>query len=73
MAKHVIKQGLLLPINGKPSDEISDGADVTRVAVVGHDYPTMKPRMHVEVGDVVKRGQLLFDILILLSLLLVLP
>ncbi len=61
MAEHVIKQGLSLPINGKPSDQISEGEAVTRVAIVGHDYPTMKPRMHVEVGDSVKRGQLLFE------------
>ena len=61
MAEHVIKQGLSLPINGKPSNEISDGGAVTRVAVLGHDYPTMKPRMHVDVGDTVKRGQLLFE------------
>ena len=45
MAEHVIKQGLSLPITGKPSDQISDGGDVTHVAIVGHDYPTMKPRM----------------------------
>jgi Na+-transporting NADH:ubiquinone oxidoreductase subunit A len=61
MAEHVIKKGLSLPINGRPSDQVSDGGAVTHVAVVGHDYPTMKPRMHVEVGDTVKRGQLLFE------------
>ena len=61
MAEHVIKTGLALPINGVPSTEISEGGAVTRVAVVGHDYPTMKPRMHVNEGDRVKRGQLLFE------------
>ena len=30
-------------------------------AVVADDYPGMKPRMHVQVGDHVKRGQLLFE------------
>ena len=34
---------------------------ITKVALLGHDYPTMKPRMHVKVGDTVKRGQLLFE------------
>jgi Na+-transporting NADH:ubiquinone oxidoreductase subunit A len=61
MAEHVIRKGLSLPISGRPSDQVSDGGAVTHVAVVGHDYPTMKPRMHVEVGDSVKRGQLLFE------------
>ena len=61
MAEHVIKTGLTLPINGAPSAEISTGGKVTQVALVGHDYPTMKPRMHVNEGDRVKRGQLLFE------------
>ena len=61
MAEHVIKKGLELPISGKPSNEIVAGAAVSHVAIVGHDYPTMKPRMHVEVGDRVKRGQLIFE------------
>jgi Na+-transporting NADH:ubiquinone oxidoreductase subunit A len=61
MAEHVFKKGLALPISGKPSAEISDGGAVTHVALVGHDYPTMKPRMHVVEGDLVKRGQLLFE------------
>ena len=61
MAEHVIKTGLTLPINGAPSAEISTGGEVTQVALVGHDYPTMKPRMAVQEGDRVKRGQLLFE------------
>lgn len=61
MAVHTLKQGLDLPIKGKPAQDIRRGNRVTRVALVGHDYPTMKPRMVVEVGDKVKRGQLLFD------------
>ena len=61
MGNHVIKKGLDLPIAGKPSQEIADGASVTKVALLGHDYPTMKPRMNVKVGDQVKRGQPLFE------------
>lgn len=61
MALHEIKKGLDLPIVGKPTQEIRDGSLVKHVALVGHDYPTMKPRMHVNEGDVVKRGQLLFE------------
>lgn len=36
-------------------------ADVTRVAVMADDFPGMKPGMKVQVGDVVKRGQVLFE------------
>lgn len=61
MAEHVIGKGLTLPINGAPEQTIGPGPAVSRVAVIGDDYPTMKPRMHVAVGDVVKRGQLLFE------------
>ena len=61
MAVHLIKQGLDLPINGSPVARIDEGPEVTRVAVLAADYPLMKPRMHVTVGDTVKRGQLLFE------------
>lgn len=61
MARHMITEGLDLPISGKPSTEISVPTSVTQVALLGHDYPTMKPRMHVSEGDEVKRGQLLFE------------
>ena len=62
MALHRVRKGLDLPITGEPKqDDIRAGAQVSHVAVVGHDYPTMKPRMHVKEGDFVKRGQLLFE------------
>ena len=61
MGNHVIKKGLDLPITGRPTQEISENPTITKVALLGHDYPTMKPRMHVKVGDTVKRGQLLFE------------
>ena len=61
MGNHVIKKGLDLPITGQPKQEISASPTTTQVALLGHDYPTMKPRMHVKVGDQVKRGQLLFE------------
>lgn len=61
MAVHVIKKGLDLPIAGKPDQTVSDGAAVTHVALLAADFPTMKPRMHVDVGDTVKRGQPLFE------------
>lgn len=61
MAVHTINKGLDLPITGAPEQKIVDAAKVTRVAIVAADYPGMKPRMHVKVGDSVKRGDPLFD------------
>ncbi|MGK0361284.1 MAG: Na+-transporting NADH:ubiquinone oxidoreductase subunit A [Bradymonadia bacterium] len=61
MTVHVIKRGLDLPIEGAPSQSIEPGAPLTRVALVADDYPFMRARMAVNVGDTVKRGQLLFE------------
>lgn len=55
-----IRRGLDLPIAGAPEQAISDGPQVSSVAVVGSDYHGMKPTMAVKVGDKVKAGQLLF-------------
>ena len=55
-----IKKGLDLPIAGKPEQNITKGNEVSRVALVGSDYVGMKPTMQVQVGDQVKKGQLLF-------------
>ncbi len=56
-----IKKGLNLPISGAPEQKIHDGRSVSKVALVGFDYHGMKPTMAVQVGDRVKRGQLLFS------------
>ena len=56
-----IRQGLDLPITGKPQQSIEDGPKVRSVAVVGFDYHGMKPTMAVQVGDKVKLGQELFS------------
>ncbi|PRP98787.1 Na(+)-translocating NADH-quinone reductase subunit A [Enhygromyxa salina] len=61
MAVHTIKKGLDLPITGAPEQKIEAAPAVTRVAVVAADYPGMKPRMHIKVGESVKRGQALFE------------
>lgn len=55
-----IRRGLDLPISGAPEQTIQDGPKVRSVAVIGFDYPGMKPTMAVQVGDKVKLGQLLF-------------
>jgi Na+-transporting NADH:ubiquinone oxidoreductase subunit A len=56
-----IKKGLNLPIAGKPSSEIDDTKTVRSVAILGEDYPGMKPTMAVAVGDSVRKGQVLFS------------
>ncbi|GAA4359112.1 Na(+)-translocating NADH-quinone reductase subunit A [Kangiella marina] len=56
-----IKKGLDLPLEGKPEQTISTGATVKTVAILGEDYVGMKPTMHVQVGDQVKKGQLIFE------------
>ncbi len=56
-----IKKGLDLPISGAPEQQIQSGNAVTQVAVLGEEYIGMRPTMHVQVGDVVKQGQLLFE------------
>lgn len=55
-----IKKGLDLPITGNPEQVIAQGKDVSQVALVGFDYVGMKPTMLVQVGDKVKKGQVLF-------------
>ena len=56
-----IKKGLDLPISGAPEQQIQSGNAVTQVAVLGEEYIGMRPTMHVQVGDAVKQGQLLFE------------
>lgn len=56
-----ITKGLNLPIAGAPSQHIAEGANVTRVAVLGEDYIGMRPSMAVQEGDRVQKGQLLFE------------
>ncbi|MFI4848192.1 MAG: Na(+)-translocating NADH-quinone reductase subunit A [Gimesia chilikensis] len=56
-----IKKGLDLPIAGEPSALIENGPQVRSVALIGPDYIGMKPTLAVEVGDTVKKGQLLFS------------
>lgn len=60
MAVHKIKRGLTLPISGEPEQRIEPSKPVAHVALVAADYVGMKPQMAVEVGETVKRGQLIF-------------
>ncbi|KGQ37992.1 Na(+)-translocating NADH-quinone reductase subunit A [Gallibacterium genomosp. 1] len=56
-----IKKGLDLPIAGKPEQVIHNGNVVTEVALLGEEYVGMRPSMKVREGDVVKKGQVLFE------------
>ena len=56
-----IKKGLDLPISGAPRQAIEEGNAARSAAVLGPDYPGMKPTMEVREGDVVAKGQILFS------------
>lgn len=56
-----IKKGLDLPIAGKPEQVIHNGNAVTEVALLGEEYVGLRPSMKVREGDVVKKGQVLFE------------
>ena len=56
-----IKNGLDLPITGSPVQQIEAARAARSVALIGSDYPGMKPTMAVQVGDKVKLGQVLFS------------
>ncbi|MEM7000202.1 MAG: Na(+)-translocating NADH-quinone reductase subunit A [Pseudomonadota bacterium] len=54
------KKGLSLPVAGEPKQAIDSARSVRHVAVLGEDYPGMKPTMQVVEGDTVSKGQVLF-------------
>ena len=56
-----IKKGLDLPIEGAPEQKVHQGPNVSKVAVLGEEYIGMRPTMHVQVGDKVKKGDMLFE------------
>ena len=58
---HRIRRGLDLPITGAPEPRIDAASMPTRVAVLGDDYHGLRARPHVEVGQEVRRGELLFE------------
>ncbi len=61
LAVHRIKKGLDLPIAGEPEQVIRPGPEIGRVAVMGDDTPDVRARPAVAEGDIVRRGQLLFE------------
>ena len=55
------KKGMDLPIAGEPEQKIGEGRSVRSIAILGGDYPGMKPTMAVAEGDTVAKGQVLFS------------
>jgi len=55
------RKGLDLPLAGAPLGPVTDAHPVSRVAVLGSDFPGVKPALKVEVGQRVRAGELLFE------------
>ena len=60
LAVHRIRKGLDLPLAGAPVQRIEPAARVHQVATLGVDLPGLRPTLAVQVGDRVRRGQLLY-------------
>ena len=56
-----IRKGLDIPLEGRPEQRVHAGAAVTHVALCGPDYPGLRPRLLVKVGDQVTLGQPLLE------------
>ena len=56
-----IRRGLQVPISGLPLQQISNVRTPRHVALLGDDYIGLKPTMHAKIGDLVQKGQLLFE------------
>lgn len=61
MQQFKTKKGLDVPISGAPEQVVHDVSAAPAVAILGADYIGMKPTMLVKEGDVVKKGQPLFE------------
>lgn len=55
------KKGLDLPLAGAPSATLEAARAVSKVALLGPDFPGLKPALKVEVGDRVALGQALIE------------
>ena len=61
MVAHRLKRGLDLPLAGEPEQVVHPARAVSRVALLGEDFPGLKPGFLVAPGDRVLRGQALFE------------
>ena len=55
-----IRKGLDLPLAGEPEQKVYETRSVTQSAVLGIDFPGLKPEFVVGLGDHVQTGQTLF-------------
>lgn len=55
-----IKKGIDIPLAGEPRQDIEGAAETRSVALLGADYPGLKPSLQVAEGDRVRLGQALF-------------
>lgn len=56
-----ITKGLDLPLSGSPTRQLDQAVGVERVALLGRDYPGVKPSLLVSEGEQVRLGQPLFS------------
>ncbi len=61
MSLQVVRRGFDLPLAGAPGEEPGELRIPERVALLGADYPGMRPAMQVREGDSVERGDVLFE------------
>jgi Na+-transporting NADH:ubiquinone oxidoreductase subunit A len=61
VGSHRLKRGLDLPLAGAPEQSIHPAPRCTRVGLLGDDHIGLKPTFHVQPGERVRRGQLLFE------------
>lgn len=54
------RRGFDIAVSGTPRQVVAEGAEVTSVALLGADFPEVRPTFSVEVGDRVTAGQTLF-------------
>ncbi len=55
-----IRKGLNIALPGAPVQAIEPGPELSRLAVLGADYPGIRTRLHVSEGERVRIGQVLF-------------
>ncbi|MBN2162306.1 MAG: hypothetical protein JXR25_05235 [Pontiellaceae bacterium] len=61
MANFKIKKGFDIKVLGKPTPEIEEYANQQFFAVYPTEFEGIKPRLKVQAGDSVKRGEALFE------------
>ena len=63
MSLHTVRRGFDIPLAGAPAADgrAPETRIPSRIALLGADYPGMRPTMRVGVGDGVSRGTILFE------------